>query len=118
MKRHAVFALNAAAATLSLAQTLPPVTVTATRTESNPFDVPASVSVIDGDALRSAGRPEVNLSESIDIDRWSVAAAARVDNVFDRRYAGSGIVNEGNGRYYEPATGRNYTLKLTGTYAF
>jgi iron complex outermembrane recepter protein len=54
----------------------------------------------------------------IDIDRWSIAAAARVDNVFDRRYAGSVIVNEGNGRYYEPAPGRNYTLKLTGTYAF
>jgi iron complex outermembrane recepter protein len=54
----------------------------------------------------------------VDIDRWSIAAAARVDNVFNRRYAGSVIVNEGNGRYYEPAPGRNYTLKLTGTYAF
>jgi iron complex outermembrane receptor protein len=65
MKRVAVFTLNAAAATISLAQTLPPVTVTATRTEQNPFDVPASVSVIDGDELRAAGRPELSLSESI-----------------------------------------------------
>lgn len=55
---------------------------------------------------------------AIDINHWSVAAAARVDNVFDRRYAGSVIVNEGNVRYYEPAPGRNYTLKLTATYAF
>ena len=31
---------------------------------------------------------------------------ARVDNVFDRTYAGSVIVNEGNGRYFEPAPGR------------
>jgi iron complex outermembrane receptor protein len=65
MKRVAVFTLNAAAATISLAQTFPPVTVTATRTEQNPFDVPASVSVIDGDELRAAGRPELSLSESI-----------------------------------------------------
>jgi len=47
------------------AQTLPPVTVTATRTEANPFDVPASVSVVGDDAVRSAARPEVNLSESL-----------------------------------------------------
>jgi iron complex outermembrane receptor protein len=65
MAMRAVFLLNAAAATASLAQTLPPVTVTATRTEANPFDVPASITVIDGDAIRAAGRPEVNISESI-----------------------------------------------------
>ena len=28
---------------------------------------------------------------------------ARVDNLFDRSYAGSVIVNEGNGRFFEPA---------------
>jgi iron complex outermembrane receptor protein len=30
----------------------------------------------------------------------------RVDNVADRAYAGSVIVNDGNGRYFEPAAGR------------
>jgi iron complex outermembrane recepter protein len=49
---------------------------------------------------------------------WSLAAAARIDNLFDRRYAGSVIVNEGNGRYYEPAPGRTWIVKLTGSYAF
>src|SRR5512133_1405394 len=44
---------------------LPPVTVTATRTESAPFDVPASVDVIDGARLRAGARPEINLSESM-----------------------------------------------------
>ncbi len=34
----------------------------------------------------------------------------RVDNVFDRRYAGSVIVNEGNGRYFEPGAGRGFSL--------
>ena len=42
----------------------------------------------------------------------------RVDNVLDRRYAGSVIVNEGNARFYEPAPGRSYVLKLSGTYSF
>lgn len=30
----------------------------------------------------------------------------RIDNVLDRHYIGSVIVNEGNGRYYEPGPGR------------
>jgi len=32
----------------------------------------------------------------------------RVNNVFDRRYAGSVIVGDTNGRYFEPAPGRNW----------
>ncbi len=32
----------------------------------------------------------------------------RVDNLFDKEYVSSVIVNESNGRYYEPAPGRNY----------
>lgn len=42
--------------------------------------------------------------------RWN--AWARVDNVLDRRYAGSVIVNEGNQRYYEPAAGRRFMVGL------
>jgi iron complex outermembrane receptor protein len=52
----------------------------------------------------------------VDRGRWSYTAGARVDNVFDRRYAGSVIVNEGNARYYEPAPGRTFTAKLTAAY--
>ncbi|WP_460712703.1 TonB-dependent receptor family protein [Lysobacter terrae] len=33
-----------------------------------------------------------------------------IGNLFDRRYAGSVIVNDGNRRYYEPAPGRSFTL--------
>jgi iron complex outermembrane recepter protein len=36
-----------------------------------------------------------------------------VDNLFDRSYAGSVIVNEGNARYFEPASGRQFTVKLS-----
>ena len=37
---------------------------------------------------------------------------ARIDNVFDRQHMGSVIVNEGNGRYYEPGPGRAVLLGL------
>ena len=37
---------------------------------------------------------------------------ARVENLFDHRYVGSVIVNEGNGRYYEPGPGRGLLLGL------
>ncbi len=40
----------------------------------------------------------------------------RVDNAFDRRYAGSVIVGEGNGRYFEAAPGRHWTLGLDVTW--
>ena len=32
----------------------------------------------------------------------------RIDNLFDRQYAGSVIVNDANGRFYEPAPGRRF----------
>jgi iron complex outermembrane receptor protein len=53
-----------------------------------------------------------------DVARWNIAATARVDNLAGRKYAGSVIVNEGNGRYFEPAAGRNYVLSLTASYRF
>ena len=40
-------------------------------------------------------------------------AYLRVDNLFDRRYAGSVIVNEGNQRYFEPAPGRTWLAGLS-----
>lgn len=49
------------------AQTLAPVAVTATRTELPPFDVPASVDVVDGESIRGDGRAQVNLAESLSL---------------------------------------------------
>lgn len=51
-------------------------------------------------------------------NRWEVNAFARVDNLADRRYAGSVIVNEGNARYFEPAPGRNWGVGLGAAYRF
>ena len=36
-----------------------------------------------------------------------VRAFARVDNVLNRNYAGSVIVNDTNGRFYEPGPARS-----------
>ncbi len=49
---------------------------------------------------------------------WTWQAAARVDNVLDRRYAGSVIVGEGNGRFFEPAPGRQFSVKLSASHPF
>jgi len=51
-------------------------------------------------------------------DKWSLDLFSRVDNLFDREYVGSVIVNEGNGRYYEPAPGRNYGVGATLSWTF
>jgi iron complex outermembrane receptor protein len=37
----------------------------------------------------------------------TISTFLRLNNIFDRSYVGSVIVNESNGRYYEPAPGRN-----------
>lgn len=51
-------------------------------------------------------------------DKWSLDLFSRVDNLFDKAYVGSVIVNEGNGRYYEPAPGRNYGVGASLSYSF
>ncbi|HHT7512130.1 TPA: TonB-dependent receptor PqqU [Klebsiella michiganensis] len=50
--------------------------------------------------------------------RMDMDLFGRVDNLFDRSYAGSVIVNESNGRYYEPAPGRNYGIGLNQAWRF
>ena len=42
-------------------------------------------------------------------------AQVRVDNVLDRDYAGTVIVNEGNGRFLEPGAPRTLSLSLRWT---
>ena len=49
--------------------------------------------------------------------RWNTNAGplrvfARIDNLLDRDHVGSVIVNEGNGRFYEPGAGRSWLLGL------
>ena len=66
----------------------------------------------------AAGWGVVNLSvqQSIVVDSWNLRAFFRIDNVLDKRYIGSVIVNESNGRFFEPAPGRSWTVGLDARY--
>lgn len=44
---------------------------------------------------------------------WRVRSFVRADNLFDKNYIGSVIVNDGNGRFYEPADGLNWSAGLS-----
>ncbi|HBZ4025714.1 TPA: TonB-dependent receptor [Klebsiella pneumoniae] len=50
--------------------------------------------------------------------RMDMDLFGRIDNLFDREYVGSVIVNESNGRYYKPAPGRNYGIGLNLAWRF
>ncbi|WP_051303081.1 TonB-dependent receptor [Comamonas composti] len=49
---------------------------------------------------------------------WKLQAYARLDNLADKRYVGSVLVNEGNGRYFESAPGRQWMAGLNLSYQF
>ncbi len=52
------------------------------------------------------------------VGAWQWNGFARVDNVANRRYVGSVIVNEGNGRYFEPSPGRTLFAGASGSFRF
>ncbi len=54
----------------------------------------------------------VKLSHGWALGSGSLTAYARIDNLTDRRYVGSVIVNQAASQFYEPAPGRNWTLGL------
>lgn len=50
--------------------------------------------------------------------RWSLREFLRVDNLGNRDYVGSVIVNEGNSRFFEPAPGRTWLVGVNAGYQF
>lgn len=78
------------------------------------------IAVNDGNTDFAAATTTVALRASLRqaLGRWTVREFVRVDNVTDRRYAGSVIVNEGNGRFFEPAPGRNWLVGVNAAYTF
>ena len=72
--------------------------------------------VVRGHELRASGFGQTSARAT-----WQ--AFVRVNNLFDRNYAGSVIVGDGNGRFFEPAPGRNWfvganvDVKLSERYA-
>ncbi len=54
----------------------------------------------------------------LSLGAWDVGALLRVDNLTNRRYAGSVIVNDGNSRFFEPAPGRSWLASANVSYRF
>ncbi|MEB6676455.1 TonB-dependent receptor [Acinetobacter haemolyticus] len=52
------------------------------------------------------------------VSDWRVNTYARIDNMLDKNYIGSVIVNDGNGRFFEPADGRNWSAGFSVTKQF
>lgn len=71
-----------------------------------------STSVNDLGTESAAGYALFGLSGGYIVDDgpWRINTFARVDNLADRHVVGSVIVNDGNGRYYEPAPGRTFLV--------
>jgi len=58
----------------------------------------------------------LSVQQALAVGDWKLRTFFRIDNVFDKRHVGSIIVNEGNGRFFEPAPGRSWTVGLDARY--
>lgn len=69
----------------------------------------SSVVVSDGSPERAPGYALLNtlISRSWTLQASQLSTFLRLDNLTDRDHVGSVIVNEGNGRFYEPGPGRS-----------
>ena len=71
----------------------------------------SAIGAVVADDANSARAPgyalvDASLGYVIDDAGMQIAPFLRLDNLFDRRYIGSVIVNESTGRYFEPGPGR------------
>jgi iron complex outermembrane receptor protein len=76
------------------------------------------VNDVNSDAAAGFAAAGANVGYQARFGNIDVSGFARVDNLFSRRYAGSVIVNEGNGRYFEPSPTRNWTVGVAATAGF
>jgi iron complex outermembrane receptor protein len=73
---------------------------------------------VNSDAAAGFVTAGVSAGYVLPVGAWQFAGFGRVDNITDRRYVGSVIVNEGNGRFFEPAPGRTFFGGISGSYRF
>ena len=59
-----------------------------------------------------------NIGYGMRLGAWELSSFARVDNLLNRQYIGSVIVNEGNSRFFEPAPGRTWTAGVSAAFSF
>jgi iron complex outermembrane recepter protein len=70
------------------------------------------------DAASAFAVASVNVGYVMGLGAWELNGFTRVDNLLDRQYAGSVIVNEGNSRFFEPAPGRTWLAGVSATLKF
>jgi iron complex outermembrane recepter protein len=49
---------------------------------------------------------------------WTITEFVRLNNIFNRSYIGSVIVNQTSSQFYESAPGRNWILGAKASYQF
>ena len=79
-------------------------------------DVP--VNDLNSDSAAGFGIASASVGYRMQRGPWAFSGFVRADNLFDRNYAGSVIVNEGNGRFFEPAPGRTWLAGFNASYSF
>ena len=70
------------------------------------------VNDLNSDAAPGYAVFNARLSQEFQFNGVKLLLYGRLDNLFDRNYAGSVIVNDSNGRYFEPAPGRRLFVGL------
>ena len=70
------------------------------------------------DAAPAAAVVNLRAALTQKVGKWKFKEFVRVDNLSAKNYAGSVIVNEANGRFFEPAPSRSWLMGLTVGYAF
>ncbi len=78
----------------------------------------SAIFVDDRNRARAPGHAvlDIGIEHRFGTPRLGWRAFARVNNVLDHAAIGSVIVNEANGRFYEPAPGRTWQLGLAATW--
>jgi iron complex outermembrane receptor protein len=74
------------------------------------------------DANSDSASPYVTANVRVGFEQrarqWRFTQFVRVDNIADREYIGSVIVADGNGRFFEPAPGRNWLAGVSAELTF
>lgn len=71
------------------------------------------VNDVNSDATRGTWVSALRVTHRVPVGPGTVDLLARVDNLTDRRYAGSVVVGDANARFFEPAPGRTWLLSAT-----
>ncbi len=76
------------------------------------------VNDLNSDAAAGYATLAAHVGYQLSLGPWDLGALLRVDNLANRQVAGSVIVNDGNGRFFEPAPGRTFLASANASYRF